>query len=71
MQDLGKVIVGAGLLLVLIGLIVWKVPGAFGWLGKLPGDMSVQKGNFSFYFPLATCVLISVILTLVSWLLRR
>ena len=40
-------------------------------LGRLPGDFSVRRGNFSFYFPLATSVLISVVLTLVFYLLRR
>ncbi|MBV9488405.1 MAG: DUF2905 domain-containing protein [Verrucomicrobia bacterium] len=71
MQELGRLIIVTGVLLVIIGLIIWKAPGVFGWFGKLPGDISVQKGNFSFYFPLATCVLISLILTLLSWLFRR
>ena len=45
--------------------------GWFGWLGRRPGDISIQKGNFSFYVPLVTCILISVILTLLRWLFRR
>jgi Protein of unknown function (DUF2905) len=70
-QEMAKLIVGIGIVLVVIGLVLWKVPGAFGWVGRLPGDFSVRKEHFSFYFPLATCLLISVVLTLLSWLLRR
>lgn len=69
--EIGRLIIGVGVLLVIIGLVVWKVPGAFGWFGKLPGDISVQKGDFSFYFPLVSCVLISIILSLLAWLFRR
>jgi len=52
-------------------VLLWKFPGWFGWMGRLPGDISVQKGNFSFYFPIVTCIVISVVLTLLSWLFRR
>jgi Protein of unknown function (DUF2905) len=69
--EIGRLIIGIGVLLVIIGLVVWKVPGALSWFGKLPGDISVQKGDFSFYFPLASCVLVSVILSLLAWLFRR
>jgi hypothetical protein len=70
-MEAGKLIAVIGALLVVVGLLLWKVPGLFGWLGKLPGDISVQKGNFSFYFPIVTCILISVLLTLIAWLVRR
>lgn len=69
--EIGRLIIGIGVLLVIIGLVVWKLPGALTWFGKLPGDISVQKGDFSFYFPLASCVLISVVLSLLAWLFRR
>jgi Protein of unknown function (DUF2905) len=71
MQEIGKFVVIVGALLVVVGVVLWRFPGLFGWVGKLPGDISVQKGNFSFYFPVATCILVSIILTLVSWLFRR
>jgi hypothetical protein len=71
MQEIGKFVVIAGVVLVAVGVLLWRFPGLFGWVGKLPGDLSVQKGNFSFYFPIATCILVSIILTLVSWLFRR
>jgi hypothetical protein len=69
--EIGRLIIGIGVLLVIIGLVVWKVPGALTWFGKLPGDLSIQKGGFSFYFPLASCVLISVVLSLLAWVFRR
>jgi len=71
MPDIGKFVLVIGLVLVVVGFGLWKLPGLFGWVGKLPGDISVQKGNFSFYFPIVTCIVISVILTLISWLFRR
>jgi len=60
----------AGLLLAIIGAILWKF-GGFGPLGRLPGDISVQKENFSFSFPIVTCLLLSVVLTFLMWLFRR
>ena len=70
MSDLGKILVVVGLVIAGIGLLFWTGVGK-AWLGKLPGDIQVSRGNFSFYFPLATCLLISLVLTLLFWLFRR
>ncbi len=70
MQDLGKVLVGVGVVIALAGLWLWSGRG-FGWLGRLPGDISYQKGGFGFYFPLTTCIVLSLILTLLAWFFRR
>ena len=70
MQDLGKILFVAGIVLALAGAWLWSGRGT-GWLGRLPGDISYQKGNFGFYFPLATCILLSLVLTLLAWLFRR
>jgi hypothetical protein len=70
MQDLGKILFIFGLVLVVAGAILWKT-GGLGGLGKLPGDVFVQKGNSTFYFPIVTCILISAVLTLLGWLFRR
>lgn len=59
-----------GVVIIAVGGWLWSGRG-FGWLGHLPGDIYFQKGNSSFYFPLATCVLISVLLSLLSWFFRR
>ena len=71
MQEVGKFVVIIGLLMVAAGVILWRFPSLFGWVGKLPGDISVQKGNFSFYFPIVTCILVSILITLLSRLFRR
>lgn len=59
-----------GLGLAVIGFALWSGFGR-SWLGRLPGDIHVTRGNFSLYFPLATCVLVSVLLTALLWLFRR
>jgi hypothetical protein len=70
MQDLGKILVLAGLLLVAAGIWLWSGRG-FGWLGRLPGDISLQSGDFRFSFPVTTCILLSLVLSLIAWFLRR
>lgn len=68
--QLGKIIFFTGLVLMVIGLIVWKA-GGLGGFGRLPGDIFIQKGNTTFYFPVVTCLLLSLVLWVVMWLLRR
>jgi Protein of unknown function (DUF2905) len=70
MHDLGKILVVVGAVLMVVGAILWKT-GGLGGLGRLPGDIFIQKGNSSFYFPIVTCLLISLALTFLSWLFRR
>lgn len=70
MHDLGKFLVIIGAVLMVAGAVLWKT-GGLGGLGRLPGDIFVQKGNSSFYFPIVTCLLISLALSLLSWLFRR
>jgi hypothetical protein len=70
MRDIGKMIFIAGLLMAVLGFIIWKT-GGLGAMGRLPGDISVRRPGVSFYFPITTCILISVILTLLMWLFRR
>lgn len=70
MSGLGRTLILAGAFLVLLGLVVSAGAKLFGRQdGLLPGDIVYRRGNFTFYFPLATCVLLSVVLTLAMWLL--
>jgi DUF2905 family protein len=69
-DTLGKFLVIAGLLLVALGGLLF-LAGKIPFSGRLPGDIVIERGNFRFYLPLATCVLISLVLTLASWLLGR
>ena len=70
MNELGKLLVLAGVILAVIGAVLWSGLGK-GWLGRLPGDIHYTKGNVSFYFPVVTCLLVSVLLTLILWLFRK
>jgi hypothetical protein len=70
MNELGKYLIIAGLLLAAVGVVLWLGVGK-SWLGRLPGDINYTKGNFSFHFPLVTCLLISLVLTVLMWLLRK
>jgi hypothetical protein len=70
MSELGKLLVIIGLLLALAGGLLWAGIGR-SWLGRLPGDLHYSKGNVNFYFPLMTSILVSVILSLLLWLLRK
>ena len=70
MHDLGKLLFILGVAIALAGLMLWTGFGK-SWLGRLPGDIHYSKGNFSFYFPLVTCILVSLLLTFVLWLFRK
>lgn len=70
MAPLGKALIVAGLLIASVGLLI-LLSGKFGWIGRLPGDITIRRENFTFHFPLATCLLVSAILTLLLWLFRK
>jgi hypothetical protein len=70
MSELGKFLVVIGFLIVAVGALLWAGIGK-GWLGRLPGDIHYTKGNFSFHFPLVTCLVISLVLTVILWLFKR
>jgi len=67
----GRLLIIAGIVLIAAGLVLTFAGRLPIRLGRLPGDIYVQGKNSSFYFPLTTCILISVVLSLVMWLLRR
>jgi hypothetical protein len=63
MQEIGRMIVVIGVLLVVVGVLLIfsdKIP----WIGRLPGDIVVRRKNFTFYFPIATCILLSILVTI-------
>ena len=67
---LGKLLILVGVLIIVIGLLLLvgeKIP----WVGRLPGDLMIKKEKFTFYFPITTSILISIILTLLLWILRK
>ncbi|HEY3304262.1 MAG TPA: DUF2905 domain-containing protein [Candidatus Binatia bacterium] len=70
MGTFGKTLILFGILLVVLG-VLFSLGSKIPWLGRLPGDIYISRGNFTFYFPLTTCVLLSLIITLVLYLFRR
>jgi len=70
MNDLGKSIIAVGIVLIVVGLfltVAGKIPG----FGKLPGDIFIKKENFSFYFPLTTCILVSILISVIMCFLGK
>ena len=69
-QHIGKVLIISGAVIALIGAVLF-LSGRIPWIGRLPGDILIERKNFTFYFPLATSILISILLTLLFWLFGR
>lgn len=70
MSHPGWTLVVVGVLIAVIGL-AWMLAPSIPWLGRLPGDIVIERENFRFYFPVATCVLLSLLLTAIMWAVRR
>lgn len=68
-RDLGPLIVAAGLLLVLVGVLAWS--GGLSWFGRLPGDINIERENVRLHIPWVSMLLISVVATILIWLFRR
>ena len=68
--EIGKLLVLIGAAFVVVGVLLWSGVGK-GWFGQLPGDINYSKGNFSFHFPIVTCILLSILLTLLMRLFRK
>jgi hypothetical protein len=70
MRELGRLFFVIGIVFIIVGVVFWtkvRIP----FLGKLPGDIVIKKENYTFYFPVVTCLLISLIITLIFWLLGK
>ena len=70
-ETVGRALIAFGVLLVVIGLALEFAPRLPFRIGRLPGDIYFHRGNTTFYFPIVTCVLVSVVLTLVLWIFNR
>ena len=70
-QQTGKYLIIAGLCILITGVLVYFFFDYFKWLGKLPGDIKIEKGNFRFYFPIVTMIVISVAITIIINVIRR
>lgn len=70
MPEFGKTLIFLGLLLLVVGVIL-SFAGKLPWLGNLPGDITIQRGRFTFYFPITTCIVVSIVISLVLYFFRR
>lgn len=71
MEQWGKWLVIAGVVVVIIGLVLWLGGDKLNWLGRLPGDIRIERENFKFYFPITTLVIINLLIWLIWWLVRK
>ncbi|PTM58323.1 DUF2905 domain-containing protein [Desmospora activa] len=69
MSQIPKLLITVGVLLIVVGLL-WQMGGRFFNLGRLPGDIVVEKENVKFYFPIVTCIIISIVLSLLMYVIR-
>ncbi len=67
----GKWIIVAGILIVIVGIIIYFFHDKLNWLGKLPGDIRFEKENFGFYFPITTMIILIILLTLLINILKK
>jgi hypothetical protein len=70
MPEFGRTLIVLGIVIIALGLL-FTFGGKIPWLGHLPGDIHLQRGRFSFYFPITTCIVISILISLVLYLFRR
>jgi hypothetical protein len=70
MTEIGKTLVLVGLIMAVLGLVFWIGP-KISWFGRLPGDITIERPNLRFYFPLTTCIILSVAATIVLWLIKK
>lgn len=70
-DNLGKWLIGLGAIFLLAGLVIWLFGDRLGWLGNLPGDVRIEKENFSFYFPVTTMIIVSIVLSILFTIIAR
>jgi hypothetical protein len=70
MRELGKFVAVMGVIIMLLGLVMWS-GFAPKWLGRLPGDIRIEREHSAFYFPIVTCIILSILLSLLSSIFRR
>ena len=71
MQSIGKILILFGILAVIAGIIVYFAGDKLSWLGRLPGDIRIEKENVKFYFPVTTMILVSVLLSAIIAIIKR
>jgi hypothetical protein len=70
-SQVGKYVILAGIIIVVIGVIVYFFSDKLHWIGRLPGDIRVEKNNFRFYFPITTMIIASILFTIIIQIIKR
>lgn len=68
---MGKIMMVAGVVLLVLGAIIWLLGDKLSWFGNLPGDIRIEQAHFNFYFPITTMILLSIALSAFLWLVRK
>jgi hypothetical protein len=71
MAHLGKILILIGVLIIIVGLALLLAGNRLGWLGRLPGDIRIERDNFRFYFPITTMIILSIVLSLILYIIKR
>ena len=71
MTQLGKILIIVGIILVIAGVIIYFAGNRLNWIGHLPGDIRIEKENVRFYFPLTTMIILSIVLSIILWIIRK
>jgi hypothetical protein len=70
-SDTGKYIIITGVMIVLLGVLIYFFHDKLNWIGRLPGDIRIEKENFRFYFPIATMIIVSLVVTIIIQIIKR
>ena len=70
-SETGRYIIVAGIIVVLLGVIIYFFHDKLNWIGRLPGDIRIEKGNFRFYFPITTMIIFILVITAIIQILKR
>ena len=70
-SESGKWIIGIGVIIILVGIIIYFFSDKLNWIGRLPGDIRIEKENFRFYFPITTMIALSLLVTLIAQIIKR
>ena len=71
MQQFGKILITIGIIILIVGIILLFFGDKLSFLGRLPGDIRIEKENFRFYFPITTMILLSAVLSLILWIIHK
>ena len=70
-SETGKWIIGIGAIIIVVGIIIYFFHDKLNWIGRLPGDIRIEKPNFKFYFPIVTMILFILVGSLIIWMFRK